>query len=60
MTNEIERSLDQGDVRVRNLAFNVVAVQLTTMGIPCLYYGTEQGFDSGGRASGSDAGVLRS
>jgi glycosidase len=47
-----------GDARLRNLAFNVVAVQLTTMGIPCLYYGTEQGFDSGGRASGSDL-VLR-
>jgi hypothetical protein len=28
------------------------------MGIPCIYYGTEQGFDSGGRPSGSDL-VLR-
>ena len=42
----------------RDLAFNVVAAQLTTMGIPCIYYGTEQGFDSGGRPSGSDL-VLR-
>jgi glycosidase len=47
-----------GDGRFRDLAFNAVAVQLTTMGIPCIYYGTEQGFDSGGRPSGSDL-VLR-
>jgi glycosidase len=47
-----------GDGRFRDLAFNVVATQLTTMGIPCIYYGTEQGFDSGGRPNGSDH-VLR-
>jgi hypothetical protein len=47
-----------GDSRFRDLAFNVVATQLTTMGIPCIYYGTEQGFDSGGRPSSSDL-VLR-
>ncbi len=47
-----------GDGRFRDLAFNVMAVQLTTMGIPCVYYGSEQGFDSGGRPSGSDV-VLR-
>jgi len=47
-----------GDSRVRDLAFNVMAVQLTTIGIPCIYYGSEQGFDSGGRPSGSDV-VLR-
>jgi glycosidase len=47
-----------GDGRVRDLAFNVLAVQLTTMGVPCLYYGSEQGFDSGGRPNGSDL-VLR-
>jgi hypothetical protein len=35
-----------------------MAAQLTTAGIPCLYYGSEQGFDSGGRPSGSDL-VLR-
>jgi glycosidase len=47
-----------GDERFRDLAFNVIAVQLTTAGIPCIYYGSEQGFDSGGRANGSDL-VLR-
>jgi glycosidase len=47
-----------GDSRFRDFAFNVVATQLTTMGIPCIYYGTEQGFDSGGRPSSSDL-VLR-
>jgi glycosidase len=43
-----------GDQRFRDLAFNVLAVQLTTGGIPCIYYGSEQGFDSGGRPTGSD------
>jgi len=47
-----------GDSGLRALAFNVVAIQLTTMGIPCIYYGTEQEFDSGGRPSDSDV-VLR-
>jgi glycosidase len=47
-----------GDRRFRDLAFNVLATQLTTMGIPCIYYGSEQGFDSGGRPNGSDL-VLR-
>jgi glycosidase len=47
-----------GDGRFRDLAFNVMAVQLTTMGIPCIYYGSEQGFDSGGRPNVSDL-VLR-
>jgi glycosidase len=47
-----------GDSRYHDLAFNVMAAQLTTMGIPCLYYGSEQGFDSGGRPDGSDL-VLR-
>jgi glycosidase len=47
-----------GDGRFRDLAFNVMAAQLTTMGIPCIYYGSEQGFDSGRRPSGSDL-VLR-
>jgi glycosidase len=46
------------DDRFRDLAFNVMAVQLTTMGIPCIYYGSEQGFDSGGHPNGSDI-VLR-
>jgi glycosidase len=47
-----------GDHRFRDLAFNVMAAQLTTMGIPCIYYGSEQGFDSGGRPNGSDL-ILR-
>ncbi len=47
-----------GDPQYSDLAFNVVATQLTTTGIPCIYYGTEQEFDSGGRPSGSDL-VLR-
>lgn len=47
-----------GDRQFRALAFNVLAVQLTTLGIPCIYYGSEQGFDSGGRPNGSDL-VLR-
>jgi hypothetical protein len=47
-----------GKEQFRDLAFNVVATQLTTMGIPCIYYGTEQEFDSGGRPSDSDL-VLR-
>jgi glycosidase len=47
-----------GDSRFRDLAFNVLAVQLTTLGIPCIYYGSEQGFDSGGRPNGTDL-VLR-
>jgi glycosidase len=47
-----------GDSRYRDLAFNVMAAQLTTAGIPCIYYGSEQGFDSGGRPSDCDL-VLR-
>ena len=47
-----------GDSRTRDLAFNVMAAQLTTAGIPCIYYGSEQGFDSGGRTSNCDV-VLR-
>jgi glycosidase len=47
-----------GDGGRRDQAFNVLAVQLTTGGIPCVYYGSEQGFDSGGHPSGSDV-VLR-
>jgi len=47
-----------GDPQQCDLVFNVIATQLTTMGIPCIYYGTEQEFDSGGRPSASDL-VLR-
>jgi glycosidase len=46
------------DSGCRDLAFTVMAVQLTTMGIPCIYYGSEQGFNSGGRPNGPDV-VLR-
>jgi len=42
----------------RNLVFNALAVNLTTVGIPCIYYGTEQAFDSGGRPNPGDR-VLR-
>jgi glycosidase len=42
----------------RDLVFNALAVNLTTVGIPCIYYGTEQAFDSGGRPSPNDR-VLR-
>jgi glycosidase len=47
-----------GTVEYRKLVFNALAVNLTTAGIPCIYYGTEQGFDSGGQPSPNDA-VLR-
>jgi glycosidase len=47
-----------GNARYHGQAFNVLAAQLTTMGIPCVYYGAEQAFDSGGRTNGSDL-VLR-
>jgi glycosidase len=47
-----------GDGRFRDLAFNVMATQLTTTGIPCIYYGSEQRFDSGGRPNESDL-ILR-
>ena len=47
-----------GDPQRKDQVFNVIATQLSTMGIPCIYYGTEQEFDSGGRPSGSDL-ILR-
>jgi glycosidase len=47
-----------GMAEYRKLVFNALAVNLTTAGIPCIYYGTEQGFDSGGQPSPNDA-VLR-
>jgi glycosidase len=47
-----------GAAEYRRLVFNALGVNLTTAGIPCIYYGTEQGFDSGGQPSGSDK-VLR-
>ena len=47
-----------GMTESRDLVFNALAVNLTTSGIPCMYYGTEQAFDSGGRPSPNDV-VLR-
>jgi len=47
-----------GMAEYRKLIFNALAVNLTTAGIPCIYYGTEQGFDSGGQPSPNDV-VLR-
>ena len=47
-----------GVTELRDLVFNALAVNLTTAGIPCIYYGTEQSFDSGGRPY-SDDRVLR-
>jgi len=35
----------------KKLVLNVLALNSTTLGIPCMYYGTEQGFDGAG---GSD------
>jgi glycosidase len=47
-----------GMAEYRKLVFSALAVNLTTAGIPCIYYGTEQGFDSGGQPSPNDV-VLR-
>jgi len=57
------RKIDQkrrfcGVKELRDLVFNALAVNLTTSGIPCIYYGTEQSFDSGGRPYPDDR-VLR-
>jgi glycosidase len=37
-----------GDASYRKLLLPVLALNTTTLGIPCIYYGTEQGFDGGG------------
>ena len=37
-----------GDPSFRKMLINVLALNLTTLGIPCIYYGTEQCFDGGG------------
>lgn len=47
-----------GMAEYRKLVFNALAVNLTTAGIPCVYYGTEQAFDSGSQPSPNDV-VLR-
>jgi glycosidase len=37
-----------GDARWKKLLLPVLAVNTTTLGIPCIYYGTEQAFDGQG------------
>jgi glycosidase len=37
-----------GDPAWRRLALNAMALNATTLGIPCIYYGSEQGFDGEG------------
>jgi len=37
-----------GDPAYRRLALNALALNATTLGIPCVYYGSEQGFDGEG------------
>jgi glycosidase len=56
------------DALGRRLALNALALNATTLGIPCIYYGSEQGFDGRGgddryiRESmfGGDFGAFRS
>lgn len=52
----------QGDNKSRFCAFDdgdkliipAIGLNLTTLGIPCIYYGSEQKFDGNGRGEGSD------
>ncbi|AJE04117.1 alpha-amylase family glycosyl hydrolase [Geobacter pickeringii] len=37
-----------GDLKWRRLVLNALALNVTTIGIPCVYYGTEQAFDGEG------------
>ena len=37
-----------GDPAWSSLLLNVLALNATTLGIPCIYYGSEQGFDGEG------------
>jgi glycosidase len=37
-----------GEAANRKLLLNVMALNTTTLGIPCIYYGSEQGFDGEG------------
>lgn len=53
--------VDQGTSKHRfsaggygNLNIAVMALNATTLGIPCIYYGTEQGFDGAGDGDSSD------
>jgi glycosidase len=57
-----------GDSRWKKLLLPVLAVNTTTLGIPCIYYGTEQAFDGQGDSDrylreamfGGDFGAFRS
>ena len=56
------------DERGRQMALNALALNATTLGIPCVYYGSEQGFDGAGGDDryireamfGGDFGAFRS
>jgi glycosidase len=44
----------RADALGKRLALNALALNATTLGIPCIYYGSEQGFDGQGRGDGAD------
>ncbi len=59
--------VDQGQQKHRfcaggydKLALAVMALNSTTLGIPCIYYGTEQLFDGNGSGDGSDRYIRES
>jgi glycosidase len=59
--------VDQGSQKHRFAAFDfsglslaVMALNATTLGIPCIYYGTEQMFDGEGGGDGSDRYIRES
>ncbi|MEZ4860284.1 MAG: alpha-amylase family glycosyl hydrolase [Caldilineaceae bacterium] len=42
------------DPLTANLVLNALALNVTTLGIPCIYYGTEQSFNGHGGGEGAD------
>jgi len=48
------------DAGVAELLVPALALNLLTLGIPCLYYGTEQGFDGAGSGDGADRYIRES
>jgi glycosidase len=42
------------DENASKVVLNALALNATTLGIPCIYYGTEQCFDGGGTGDGAD------
>jgi glycosidase len=42
------------DALGKRLALNALALNATTLGIPCIYYGSEQGFDGQGSGDAAD------